>query len=169
MSHILVRNETIPEPRARGLAYDVVEDNDLLRSVGVVADGGGRWRIHSAGPGVPADTNAWYPTLAETVQALLDARTEAGKPGGALHVDDTGLTGFQRAVLDFAQLRFSRRGMRDAEIRHRFDISPTEYTHHLLALLDVPAALAYAPGLVNRERRIRAARAARRSAHGRVL
>lgn len=52
---------------------------------------------------------------------------------------------------------------REAAIRATFDESPAEYHRRLGALLDDPAATAYAPVLVRRLRRMRARRLERRS------
>lgn len=158
----LVRDETIPEPRARGTAYTVTDEH--TEAIGVVVDADlVHWRVFSAGPAVPVDQHTLHPDVDHAVTALLAARTAAAEPGGMLHVDHTGLTGFQRAVLDFAGLRFTWRGVRESTIWDRFDMSSTTYAVHLNALIDVPAATAYAPQLVARQRRLRAAAKARRT------
>ncbi len=73
------------------------------------------------------------------------------------------LTDQQRAVLDFAALTWRTPGAREEAIRARLDLSPTRYAQLLNGLLDRPAALAYAPVLVNRLRRLRERRARARS------
>lgn len=161
MTYTLARNETITHARARGTAYDVVDDE--VRSVGVVADGVGGWRVHSAGPAVPVDQNAWHDRVDQALEALLTAREEAEKPGGMLHVDGSGLTGFQRAVIDFAGLRYTHRGTRTSDIWHQFDMAPVVYTAHLLALLEDPRAVAYAPQIIGSQRRLRDQRKASRT------
>ncbi|MDP9444776.1 MAG: DUF3263 domain-containing protein [Actinomycetota bacterium] len=56
-------------------------------------------------------------------------------------------------------------GAKEAAIRERFDFSAVRYHQILLALLDDPEALAYAPQTVHRVRRLRdLRRAARRAA-----
>lgn len=69
------------------------------------------------------------------------------------------LTEREREILDFEggpHWRYS--GAKEAEIRRLFDMSATRYAQILNALLERPAALAYAPTTVNRLRRLRAAR-----------
>lgn len=162
MIYTLVRNETITSARARGAAYDVV-DADTLTSVGVIVDGEAGWRVHSAGPAVPVDQNTWHKNAAAARGVLLAAREAAEQEGGMLHVDESGLTGFQRAVLDFADQQWKYIGTREHAIWEQFDMSPTRYTQHLLKLLEDPAAAAYAPQLVNRQRNIRDERRSDRS------
>ena len=64
----------------------------------------------------------------------------------------------ERAVLDFEARRFKNPGRKDQAIREEFEISPTQYFQIVNALLDDPDALAYAPTLVARLRRLRDAR-----------
>lgn len=64
----------------------------------------------------------------------------------------------ERAVLDFERGRWKHAGAKEQAIRDTFDLSATRYYQILNALLDDPAALAYAPALVSRLRRIRDAR-----------
>jgi hypothetical protein len=166
MTHYtLVRDETIPEPRARGLAYAVVVDDgsDEPEPIGTISAGPAGWRVFSAGPGVPVDQNTVHATRDAAVAALVGHRAQAREPGGALHVNHTGLTGFQRDVLDFAALHFRSPVAREVEIRSRFDMSGMRFASHVLALLDNGLALQYAPQVVNRERRLREERKARRT------
>jgi hypothetical protein len=161
MTYDLVRNTTITNARALGTAYDIVDEE--TRSIGVVAEGGPGWRVHSAGPAVPVDQNIWHGNVNQALDALLAARAAAEQEGGMLHVDESGLTGFQRAVLDFAGLRYIRIGTRTADIWARFDMHPAVYTQHLLSLLETREAAAYAPQIVSAQRRIRDQRRASRT------
>lgn len=69
----------------------------------------------------------------------------------------------ERAVLDFERRRWKHAGAKEQAIRDAFDLSATRYYQILNTLLDDPAALAYAPALVGRLRRIRDARQRARS------
>lgn len=64
----------------------------------------------------------------------------------------------ERAVLDFERRRWKHAGAKEQAIRDAFDLPATRYYQILNTLLDDPAALAYAPALVGRLRRIRDAR-----------
>jgi hypothetical protein len=66
-----------------------------------------------------------------------------------------------KEMLTFANGFNHRAGSNLAAIRQRFDCSPVRYFQRLNALIDDPAALAWAPVLVNRLRRVRVAAAAR--------
>ena len=68
------------------------------------------------------------------------------------------LTKLQCAVLDFEAIGWMQAGPKEAAIREQFGWSSTDYYQALNALLDVPAALAYSPVLVNRLRRARGRR-----------
>ncbi len=72
------------------------------------------------------------------------------------------LTQRDRAVLTFEARAWRARGAKDAAIREELGLSPTRYAQLLNALLDREAALAFDPVLVNRLRRIRDERRARR-------
>lgn len=72
------------------------------------------------------------------------------------------LTQRDRAVLAFEARQWRTRGAKDAAIREELGLSPTRYTQLLNALLDREAALALDPVLVNRLRRIRDEKRARR-------
>lgn len=73
------------------------------------------------------------------------------------------LTDQQRAVLDFERQWWKYSGAKETTIRERFDMSATRYYQVLNALIDEPAALAHDPMLIRRLRRLRDARARRRS------
>nr|NLI51457.1 DUF3263 domain-containing protein [Propionibacterium sp.] len=68
------------------------------------------------------------------------------------------------AILDFEESWWSAPGVKEAEIRERFGLSAPRYYQILNQLLDDPAALAHAPLLVKRLRRLRARRQEGRSA-----
>ncbi|WP_342342501.1 DUF3263 domain-containing protein [Streptacidiphilus jiangxiensis] len=72
------------------------------------------------------------------------------------------LTQRERAVLAFEARPWRARGAKDAAIREELGLSPTRYTQLLNALLDREAALAFQPVLVNRLRRVRDEKRARR-------
>ncbi|MEU9124336.1 DUF3263 domain-containing protein [Streptomyces sp. NPDC048506] len=85
--------------------------------------------------------------------------------------DDPGDTGAESAprlsARDEALLAVERRtwsapGPKERAIREQLGISPTRYYQLLNALLDDPRALAHDPVTINRLRRIREARRARR-------
>lgn len=59
-----------------------------------------------------------------------------------------------KAVLDFEGLHWKHAGAKDAEIRERFNASPTIYYKRLAVLLHSPEALAYAPTTVRRLQRL---------------
>jgi hypothetical protein len=63
-----------------------------------------------------------------------------------------------RAVLDFEQRAPSAPGAREAAVRREFGLGVVRYQQMLNSLIDRPAALAYAPMLVGRLQRLRAAR-----------
>ncbi|MFT4397915.1 DUF3263 domain-containing protein [Gordonia lacunae] len=73
------------------------------------------------------------------------------------------MTDDDRRALDFAALRWNHSGNQADAIRTEFDLSVTRFWQRVNTLLDDPEALAYAPQLVNRLRRIRSTRAQRRS------
>ena len=68
------------------------------------------------------------------------------------------------ALLDFEAAWWQASGAKEAEIRERFDMSAPRYYQELNRLLDDPAALAHAPLLVKRLRRLRSQRQESRSA-----
>lgn len=61
-------------------------------------------------------------------------------------------------MLTFEQQWWRRPGAKEAAIRERFGMTPTRYYQVLNALVDRPDALAVAPLLVGRLRRVRTAR-----------
>jgi hypothetical protein len=63
-----------------------------------------------------------------------------------------------RAVLDFEHRWWRHQGAKEQAVREVFDLSATRYYQLLNRLLDDPAALAAEPVLVQRLRRLRAAR-----------
>ncbi|TNM25124.1 DUF3263 domain-containing protein [Streptomyces sedi] len=67
-----------------------------------------------------------------------------------------------RAVLALERRSWPSPGAKERAIRERLGISPTRYYQLLNALLDDPSALAHDPVTVNRLRRRRDARRARR-------
>jgi hypothetical protein len=68
------------------------------------------------------------------------------------------------ALLDFEASWWEASGAKEAEIRERFGLSAPRYYQILNQLLDDPAALAHAPLLVKRLRRLRSRRQEGRSA-----
>lgn len=76
----------------------------------------------------------------------------------------TGLSEQQAALLEFEKNWWSLPGSKEAEIRERFDMSPTRYYQLLNALIDSPEALAHDPLLVKRLRRMRESRQKERTA-----
>ncbi|GAA3880817.1 hypothetical protein GCM10022227_43010 [Streptomyces sedi] len=73
-----------------------------------------------------------------------------------------GLGERDRAVLALERRSWPSPGAKERAIRERLGISPTRYYQLLNALLDDPSALAHDPVTVNRLRRRRDARRARR-------
>ena len=69
-----------------------------------------------------------------------------------------------RAILDCAVAPYAFDGVREQDIRDRFDMSATRFWQIVGALLENPDALEYAPALVNRLRRVRDQRRHDRSA-----
>lgn len=80
-------------------------------------------------------------------------------PTVVLMQDDI-LTDLDRAILDFEKRWFRHAGAKDKAIYDTFDMKPIRYTQRLMALIDNPAAAAYAPQVVNRLRRLREQRRA---------
>ena len=72
------------------------------------------------------------------------------------------LTDDQRAMLDFEREHWRYPAGKEIEVRQRFDLSLAGYQKRVNALLDEPAALAYAPATVRRLRRLRQKRLAAR-------
>lgn len=157
---VVERNTTITDAAARGEAYDV-RGADGLR-IGMLSRGELGWRIFSAGPGVPFDQYTFHPRVEAALQALLDT-VKAQTADGVLAVDESGLTRHQRNILDFME-KYATSSRRKAVIWQLFEMSETKFMQQFNALLNDPNALAYAPALVNRHRRLRETRAADRSA-----
>ena len=63
-----------------------------------------------------------------------------------------------RAVLDLEARFWKHTGTKEAAIRDRLDMSPTRYYQTLVRLLEDPEALAHAPLVIYRLRRLRGAR-----------
>jgi len=75
-----------------------------------------------------------------------------------------GLSGHDEALLDFEGSWWQAEYSKEDEIRLRFGLSTSRYYQQLNALIDQPEALAYAPLLVKRLRRMREQRQHQRSA-----
>ena len=73
------------------------------------------------------------------------------------------LTDTDRAILDLEQQHFPSPGAKDTAIWGQFRVLPARYYQQLGALLPRDDALAYAPLLVGRLRRLREAREAART------
>ncbi|MEV4190096.1 DUF3263 domain-containing protein [Streptomyces toxytricini] len=76
--------------------------------------------------------------------------------------DEEQLTATEAAVLAFEGRAWPGPGAKERAIREGLGMAPVRYYQLLNALMDDPRALAHAPGTVNRLRRIRDARRARR-------
>ncbi|EST39531.1 hypothetical protein N566_01440 [Streptomycetaceae bacterium MP113-05] len=101
--------------------------------------------------GGPADTAE----AADVEYAADAAGTPEGAAGGTLSERD-------RALLAVERQGWPGPGEKERAVRERLDMSPTRYYQLLNALLDDPRALAHDPVTVNRLRRRREARRARR-------
>lgn len=89
------------------------------------------------------------------VEAVASADDAPGEAVGST----AGLTDRERDILDFEQQWWRHPGAKEQAIRDRFGCTATRYYQLLNLLLDNPAALAAAPLLVGRLRRLRSARA----------
>ncbi|MCL2783348.1 MAG: DUF3263 domain-containing protein [Propionibacteriaceae bacterium] len=78
--------------------------------------------------------------------------------------NDHTLSDRDEALLDFEATWWQAERPKDDEIRTRFGISTPRYYQQLNSLIDQPEALAYAPLLVKRLRRMREQRQHARSA-----
>lgn len=67
-------------------------------------------------------------------------------------------TDADRALLDLERSTWRHAGSKERAMREQLDLTPTAYYARLNLLIDTPAALAAEPVLVNRLRRMRAAR-----------
>lgn len=76
----------------------------------------------------------------------------------------TALTGLDLAILMMERQRFRHQGAKDEAITVELGLTRMEYEQRLRELIDRPEALQYDPMLVNRLRRLRKTRAARRRA-----
>lgn len=73
----------------------------------------------------------------------------------------------ERAILEFERQWWRHAGAKEQAVRDRFGLSANRYYQILNALIDHPEAMAYAPVVVNRLRRLRSARRrARASSRG---
>lgn len=73
------------------------------------------------------------------------------------------LTDLERELLDFAGLWFKYAGAQEQAMRDELGRSATRYWQKVNGLLDRPEAAEYAPVTVQRLRRLRASRMARRA------
>lgn len=91
---------------------------------------------------------------------MVDVSAPLGSVRAMGDLDDT-----DRQILDFEQQRWKYPGAKETAVRDRFGLTPTRYYMRLNRLIDQPEANAYAPLLVHRLRRLRAARAWQRDPH----
>lgn len=131
------------------------------------------YHIVHAGHGVDMATvdRGPHPSWEAACEALLAARAAA--PLLTSIDPTTGLSGLQRAVLDFAKRHYRFAAVREQDIRAEFDCSATEFYQLLNAVIDLPGAWVYSPAQVKalramreRRRRQRSARAASPRAEG---
>jgi hypothetical protein len=147
--------QTVDEPTA-----------DPSRAAGPVADSAADRAADSAAVPAPrAAPEAARPVPAQPGTgdpARRDAPEAAGPddaPGGARPGEpEAALTEREREILAFEQKWWKHAGAKEQAIRDAFDLSATRYYQLLNGLLDNPAALAVAPVLVGRLRRLRATR-----------
>lgn len=154
--YTLVRDDSssLLAPQTR---MSVMQDGRRIGTV--VRVGAGRWRVFDAGMGVEVtDPRAVYAGPDLAADAVLTAR--AASP--ALVVEE-GLSAVERGILDLEGEWFRLPGSKEAAIRERFGITETRYYQVLNRLIDQGDALAYAPMVVGRLRRLRDTRQARRS------
>lgn len=78
----------------------------------------------------------------------------------------SGLTDVDREILAIERKWWAFAGAKEQAIRDRLDMSATQFYQRLNALLDMEAALAADPVLVNRLRRLRAQRQRSRRVRG---
>ncbi|BDH15678.1 MULTISPECIES: DUF3263 domain-containing protein [Streptomyces] len=88
--------------------------------------------------------------------------TEGTGGGPEAGESSSGLSARDEAVLAVERRSWPGPGPKERAIREQLGISPTRYYQLLNALLDDPRALAHDPVTVNRLRRVRDARRARR-------
>lgn len=162
MQFVVERNENITYERARGTAWAIRDLDGTL--VGTISHGDAGWRVFSAGWGVEVDHNEIHRARGLAISAVIEAREAASQPGGALAVE-AGLTGHQRAMIDLNR-KYAMVTDPDkirAAIWEQFGMSPTQFYVQWNALIDHPAALAYAPHVITRHHRLREQRKARRT------
>lgn len=94
--------------------------------------------------------------------ASESASPDEGRRGPGAGTDAPELTERDRAVLAVEKRSWPGPGAKERAIRERLGMSPTRYYQLLRALIDDPLALAHDPVTVNRLRRIRDDRRARR-------
>lgn len=119
-------------------------------------------------PALPTVTTESYDAqMSDTPTGATEESAEQGAEQGAEEGAEQGPAG-GLSERDRAVLALERRGWppgggtKERVIRERLEISPTRYYQLLNALLDDPAALAHDPVTVNRLRRLRDERRARR-------
>lgn len=94
--------------------------------------------------------------------ALMDPLHSAGSAGPTAEFGDR-----ERAILDFERQWWRHAGAKEQAVRDRFGMPANRYYQVLNALIDHPEAVAHAPMVVNRLRRLRSARRrARTSSRG---
>lgn len=128
----------------------------------------------AAGAGVTGATGGPEGTSATGGSAGAGATEPTGSPEGTEGspagpgsapgpgASAAGLTAQDEAVLAVERRSWPGPGPKERAIREQLGISPTRYYQLLNALLDDPRALAHDPVTVNRLRRVRDARRARR-------
>ena len=100
--------------------------------------------------------------LAPDLDLPPDLEADAASIVAAVEATEPRLDDGQRAILEFERSWWRQAGAKEQAIRDTFEMSPTRYYQALNALLDLPQALAYDPGLVHRLQRLRAPRSRRR-------
>lgn len=110
--------------------------------------------------GPALDASAAYTSRSPATNGTDDGSASLPPGDSARGEDDhaTGLSGEDKALLDFAGLQWRRAGHQAAAIEEQFGITVTRYWQRVNMLLDDPEALAYAPATVNRLRRLRLGR-----------
>jgi hypothetical protein len=106
-------------------------------------------------------TTLYRPTMSE--HRPVDADPSASPSEGTGAAQGPELTEVERQILALEAQRFHASGAKEAAIRDRLGLAPIRYYQILNRLLDRPQALAEAPQLVHRLRRIRDDRSRARS------
>ncbi|HEX6969353.1 MAG TPA: DUF3263 domain-containing protein [Micromonosporaceae bacterium] len=110
-------------------------------------------------PAADAPDTTDVPDIADTPDASPIAEpAQPPRVPAQVRPAEPALTDRERRVLDFERRWWRHAGAKEQAIRDTFGISATRYYQLLNGLLDNPAALAVDPVLVNRLRRLRAAR-----------